>query len=79
MPPRWLDKAALAQDPDLRRLQLRWASDDLWMRRAAFVLGAGALVAAAIVLALQPDAFARVAAGLIATGTTYLYGRHRRR
>jgi hypothetical protein len=37
MPPDWLQSDFdLSSDLELRRLQIRWAKDDVWMRRLAF-------------------------------------------
>lgn len=79
MPPRWLDKSSLARDQDLRRLQLRWAGDDLWMRRGVFILTAAVLLAAVIALALEPAVVPKLAAIAIVGGSVarYYFGRRR--
>lgn len=58
--PPWFNKEQLASDPELRVLQLRWATDDLWIRRVevgAAVVAALALLATVIVILLaHPEA-----------------------
>lgn len=55
MPPDWLQKnARLASDEELRSLQLRWARDDLWMRRISFAMSVMVLVASLTLFVLQP-------------------------
>lgn len=62
----WMSKDHLASDPELRSLQLRWATDDLWMRRlevAAALLAALAFAAAAVVVILaRPESLLLYAA-----------------
>jgi hypothetical protein len=57
--PEWLNKRRLASDPDLRALQLRWAKDDLWIRRIEVGLTVAAVLAAltsvAFPLLAHPD------------------------
>lgn len=53
MPPEWFQKnARLASDEELRSLQLRWARDDLWIRRISFAVSVVALVAGLALLVL---------------------------
>jgi hypothetical protein len=55
MAPKWLAKdARLADDEELRRLQLRWFADDIWMRRVAFWLIALVTLASALIMVLDP-------------------------
>jgi hypothetical protein len=58
MQPEWLDADFLASDQDLRRLQLRWLRDDIWMRRAVFLLWLGASASAVVALFMREVAFA---------------------
>jgi hypothetical protein len=58
--PKWLAKdAKLAEDDQLRDLQLKWFADDIWMRRVRFWLfaaaSAAALVATVIAIFAYPD------------------------
>lgn len=56
MPPDWLKHSAkLAADSDLRLLQLRWARDDIWMRRVIFVIAVLVIVASIVYLLLEPS------------------------
>lgn len=50
--PEWLNKRDLASDPDLRTLQLRWATDDLWIRRIEVGVTIVAILAIPITVAL---------------------------
>jgi hypothetical protein len=55
MAPKWLAKdARLADDKELRRLQLRWFADDIWMRRVAFWLLALFMLVSTLALVLDP-------------------------
>jgi hypothetical protein len=55
MAPKWLaNDARLADDKELRRLQLRWFADDIWMRRVAFWLLALLMLVSALTLVLDP-------------------------
>lgn len=76
MPPDWLQKnARLASDEDLRRLQLRWARDDLWMRRISFAISVIALVAGLALFVLQPVTGATpIAAGAATTSAVMSVG-----
>jgi len=71
MPPDWLQKnARLASDEELRRLQLRWARDDLWMRRISFAISAMVLVVSVALFVLQPVRGATPIAAGVATAST---------
>jgi len=79
MAPEWLDpKFARSSDQDLRELQLRWARDDLWMRRVAF--GATLLLVITVVGAtalLRPQALLWFPAAGLVGPVAYYFGRAR--
>jgi hypothetical protein len=53
--PDWVRRDVdLARDEDLRRLQLRWARDDLWMRRISFAIAMVALATCLVLSVIQP-------------------------
>ncbi len=73
MAPDWLQKnARLASDEELRRLQLRWARDDLWMRRISFAMSVMVLAASLVLLVVQPVKGATPIAAGVATSSAAL-------
>jgi hypothetical protein len=82
MPPEWLTKKALAGDEELRKLQLRWMGDDIWMRRIAFGLVVVVVIVAVVSFVLQPIPRATKVFGcltLLGPLLTYFFASRRRR
>jgi hypothetical protein len=79
MAPEWLrPDATLSSDADLRRLQLRWLTDELWMRRivlgVAIVLPSGGV--AALLVAPSAHTLVGACAGSVAgPPLAYFFGR----
>lgn len=64
MLPEWLHPGfALAEDEELRRLQLRWLRDDLWLRRVSSCAVVASLVGLLLVAVLMPTDALRLAGG----------------
>lgn len=79
MPPEWLrPNAGLSSDEDLRRLQLRWLTDDLWMRRLVLAVAILLPSAGLVAVILSPSVLSAVGAGagsLVALPLAYFFGR----
>jgi hypothetical protein len=78
--PEWPPKdAGLAGDEDLRRLQLRWARDDLWMRRILFAMTIVVTVAGVIMFLVAPSKTIGSAGGavsLVMLSVARFFSRH---
>jgi hypothetical protein len=79
--PKWLAKdARLSEDEDLRRLQLKWFSDDIWLRRGAFLLLTIIVLLAAFLLLVRPPSYGPGLGflGLLSTPLAYFLGIRRK-
>jgi hypothetical protein len=66
--PEWLHPGfALADDEELRRLQLRWLRDELWLRRVLLCAAALGLVGLCVGAAFLPADTLRLVGGGVAT------------
>jgi hypothetical protein len=73
--------AKLATDADLRLLQLRWAKDDIWMRRVVFVLAILVSLGSIVYTVVAPSPGTVAVAGgttLIGVPMAYFFGRRTR-
>jgi hypothetical protein len=82
VPPDWVKhNSELAADADLRLLQLRWAKDDIWMRRVVFTLAILVALGSIVYTVVEPSAHALALAGgttLIGVPMAYFFGRRAR-
>jgi hypothetical protein len=83
VPPEWLRKdVGLSSDPELRRLQLRWFGDEIWMRRLVLGVALVTHTMSLVCLAVAPSLPSAAAAGvcsLISLPVVYFFGRGRQR
>lgn len=79
VPPEWVDPdARLSTDHDLRRQQLRWIADDIWMRRVVLCLVAMLPLAGAACFFVSPSLGTGLGVGttaLAALPLAYFFGR----
>jgi small neutral amino acid transporter SnatA (MarC family) len=71
----------LATDADLRQLQLRWAKDDIWMRRVVFALAVLLSIGSIVYAILSPSTGAAAIAGgttVVGVPVAYFFGRRTR-
>jgi hypothetical protein len=78
----WLPKGQrLAADPVLRKLQLRWITDEIWMRRVVFVVVIAAALVGLVYGAVESSARAAIGGGVTALAilTAYYFGGRQRK
>ncbi len=79
MPPDWVKhNSGLATDADLRLLQLRWAKDDIWMRRVVLVFAVLVSLGSIVYTIISPSTGAAAVAGgttVLGVPVAYFFGR----
>jgi hypothetical protein len=79
VPPDWVKhNSTLATDADLRLLQLRWAKDDIWMRRVVFALAILVSLGSIVYTIVSPSTGAAEVAGgtsVVGLPVAYFFGR----